>query len=157
MSRKDGAASRAVSRTATAASAASTTAANRRTPSTAIARRRVTLDEFTEAAIRDPALRALAARVETRIDPAKDSMPMLYPPMDVTIETTDGRVLSGCEEFVKGDPRDPFTFGDCVERFMVAAASAARPLPAHALERFVTMVGHLEDVKDAAEMMPLLG
>ncbi len=43
---------------------------------------------------------------------------MLYPPMDVTIETTDGRVLSGCEEFVKGDPRNPFTFEDCVERFM---------------------------------------
>ena len=82
---------------------------------------------------------------------------MLYPPMDVTIETRDGRVLSGCEEFVKGDPRNPFTFKDCVERFMAEAASAARPLPADDLERFVTMVEHLEDVKDAADLMPLLG
>ena len=77
--------------------------------------------------------------------------------MDVTIETTDGRVLSGCEEFVKGDPRNPFTFEDCVERFMAAAASAARPLLADDVQRFVTMVERLEDVKDAAEMMSLLG
>jgi 2-methylcitrate dehydratase PrpD len=127
------------------------------TVAAAIARRRVTLAEFTDASIRDPALRALAAKVETRVDPAKDALPMLYPPMDVTIETTDGRVLSGCEEVVKGDPRNPFTFGDCVERFMEAAASAARPLPASALERFVAMVERLEDVEDAAELMPLLG
>ena len=123
----------------------------------AIARRRVTLAEFTETSIQDPTLRELAGRVQTRVDPAKDALPMLYPPMDVTIETRDGRVLSGCEEFVKGDPRNPFTFADCVERFMVAAASAARPLPVEALQRFVGMVEHLEDVKDAAEMMPLLG
>ena len=126
------------------------------TVAAAIARRRVTLAEFTDASIRDPALRELAARVQTRIDPAKDALPMLYPPMDVTIETKDGRVLSGCEEFVKGDPRNPFTFADCVGRFMEEAASAARPLPADDLERFVTMVERLEDVKDAGEMMPLL-
>jgi len=82
---------------------------------------------------------------------------MLYPPMDVTIETTDGRVLVGCEEYVKGDPRNPFTLADCVERFMAWAAVAARPLPRADLERFVAMVERLEDVKDAATLMPLLG
>jgi 2-methylcitrate dehydratase PrpD len=58
------------------------------TVAAAIARRQVTLEEFTEEAIRDAALLALAARVETRIDPATDSLPMLYPAMDVRIETT---------------------------------------------------------------------
>ena len=127
------------------------------TVAAAIARRRVTLAEFTDASLRDPVLRELAGRVETRVDPAKDALPMLYPPMDVTIETTDGRVLSGCEEYVKGDPRDPFTLEDCVERFLAWAAAAARPLPAADLERFVALVERLEDVKDAATLMPLLG
>jgi 2-methylcitrate dehydratase PrpD len=127
------------------------------TVAAAIARRRVTLAEFTDESIRDPALLALAATVQTRIDPAKDALPLLYPPMDVRIETTDGRVLSGCEKFVKGHPSNPFTFGDCVERFMSAAASAARPLPPEHLRRFVRMVENLEDVADAAGMMPLLG
>jgi 2-methylcitrate dehydratase PrpD len=127
------------------------------TVAAAIARRRVTLAEFTDAALRDPALRELAGRVETRVDPAKDALPMLYPPVDVAIETTGGRVLAGCEEYVKGDPRDPFTLGDCVERFMTWAASAARPLPADDLERFVSMVERLEDVEDAAALMPRLG
>ena len=126
------------------------------TVAAAIARRQVTLEEFTEEAIRDAALLALAARVETRIDPAKDALPMLYPPMDVRIETIDGRVIEGCEPFVKGHPQNPFTLADCVERFMTAATAAVRPLARERLERFVWMVEHLEDVTDAGEMAPLL-
>jgi len=64
---------------------------------------------------------------------------------------------SGWEEYVKGDPRDPFTLEDCVARFLAWAAAAARPLPAADLERFVALVERLEDVKDVATLMPLLG
>ena len=126
------------------------------TVAAAIARRQVTLGEFTEEAIRDPGLLALAARVETRVDPAKDALPMLYPPMDVRIETTDGRVIAGCEPFVKGHPSKPFTLGDCVERFVTAAGAAVRPLPRERLECFVAMVEDLEHVKDTSELAPLL-
>jgi len=126
------------------------------TVAAAIARRQVTLGEFTEEAIRDPGLLALAARVETLVDPAKDALPMLYPPMDVRIETTDGRVIAGCEPFVKGHPSKPFTLGDCVERFVTAAGAAFRPLPRERLERFVAMVEDLEHVKDTSELAPLL-
>src|SRR5262249_46884944 len=93
--------------------------------------------------------------VETRVDPAKDALPMLYPPMDVTIETTDGRTLSGCRPFVKGDPRDPFTFADCVDRFLTWAAAAASPLPADRLRRFVTLVENLAGVEGAGGLRPL--
>ena len=57
---------------------------------------------------------------------------------------------------MKGHPENPFTLGDCVERFMTAAAAAVRPLARERLERFVAMVEDLEDVKDAGEMAPLL-
>ena len=77
-----------------------------------------------------------------------------YPPMDVIIETRRAGPL-WVRAFVKGDHRTR-SFADCVERFM-AAASAARPLPAVDLARFRALVEHLEDVKDAAEMMALLG
>jgi 2-methylcitrate dehydratase PrpD len=126
------------------------------TVAAAIARRQVTLAEFTEEAIRDAGLLALAARVETRIDPAKDALPMLYPPMDVRIETTDGRVMAGCEPFVKGHPENPFTLADCIERFMTAAGAAVRPLARERLDRFVAMVDDLEHVKDTGELAPLL-
>jgi 2-methylcitrate dehydratase PrpD len=126
------------------------------TVAAAIERRRVTLAEFTDDAIHDPALRGLARRVETRVDPARDALPMLYPPMDVTIETTDGMVFRGCEEYVKGDPRDPFTFADCVERFRTWAASAVMPPCADDLKRFAALVERLEDVADVAVLMPLL-
>jgi len=126
------------------------------TVAAAIARRQVTLEEFTEEAIRDSELLALAARVETCIDPAKDALPMLYPPMDVRIETTDGRVIEGCEPIVKGHPKNPFTLDDCVARFMAAAAASVRPLARERLERFVSLVEHLEDVTDTGAMAPLL-
>ena len=81
---------------------------------------------------------------------------MLYPPADVTIETVDGRVYRGCEEFVKGHPRNPFTLSDCIDRFMSFAGWAAKPIGSGQLQEFVRMVETLEDVKDAGEMVPLL-
>jgi hypothetical protein len=57
---------------------------------------------------------------------------------------------------VKGHPENPFTLRDCVERFMTAAGAAVRPLARERLERFVSIVENLEDVKDAGEMAPLL-
>src|SRR5262245_18139285 len=126
------------------------------TVAAAIARGQVTLNEVTDEALRDGGILALTARVETRIDPAKDALPMLYPPMDVRIETTDGRVIAGCEPFVKGHPENPFTWSDCVERFMAWAGAAAHPIAGAHLERFVAMVKDLESVKDTGEMAPLL-
>ena len=128
------------------------------TVAAAIAHRRVTLAEFTEASLRDPVLRELAGRIETRVDPAKDALADAVP-ADGRDDRDDRRSGSspGCEEYVKGDPRDPFTLEDCVERFLAWAAAAARPLPAADLERFVALVEHLEDVKDVATLMPLLG
>jgi 2-methylcitrate dehydratase PrpD len=126
------------------------------TVASAIVRRRVSLEDFTEDAIRDPELLANAGKVTTRIDPAKDALPMLYPPADVTIETTDGRVYVGCEPFVKGHPSNPFTLSDCIDRFMSWASYAATPIGSDQLQRFVGMVEDLEDVKDAGEMVPLL-
>ena len=126
------------------------------TVATAIVRRRVSLQDFTEDAIRDPELSMIARRVTTRVDPGKDALPMLYPPADVTIETVDGRVYRGCEEFVKGHPRNPFTLSDCVDRFMSLARWAAKPIGSDRLQEFVRMVETLEHVKDAGEMVPLL-
>ena len=55
------------------------------TVATAIVRRRVTLEDFTEDAIRDPELLGAGARkVTTRVDPVpRMRLPMLYPPADV--------------------------------------------------------------------------
>jgi 2-methylcitrate dehydratase PrpD len=126
------------------------------TVAAAIVRRRVSLDDFTEDAIRDPELLAVAGKVTTRVDPAKDALPMLYVPADVTIELVDGRVYRGCEEFVKGHPRNPFSLRECVERFMSCAGLAARRMDPGRLQEFARMVEALEDVKDAGEMVPLL-
>jgi len=57
---------------------------------------------------------------------------------------------------VKGSPENPFTMGECVERFMTWAGVAVRPIPRERLERFVEMVENLADVKDAGERAPLL-
>jgi hypothetical protein len=46
--------------------------------------------------------------------------------------------------------------GDCVERFTSWAGAAVRPIARERLERFVSMVEHLEDATDAGELAPLL-
>ena len=79
---------------------------------------------------------------------------MLYPPMDVRSRRPTGGSSPGAG-YVKGDPRDPFTLADC--RALHGVGRADPPLPAADLERFVAMVERLEDVKDTATLMPLLG
>ncbi len=122
----------------------------------AIVKRRVTLEDFTENAINDPELLANAAKITTRIDPAKDALPMLYPPSDITITTTDGRVFVGCEQFVKGHPSNPFTLSDCAERFKSWSAWAATPIDSRQIQNFIDRVADLEHVEDAGELMRFL-
>jgi len=94
----------------------------------------------------------------------EDLAPEVVEAAKITILDTMGAALAGSASEAgrgmprarKGDPRDPFTLADCVERFRGWAEAAARPLPAADLRRFVALVERLEDLGDAAELMPLL-
>ena len=84
-----------------------------------ILRGRLTLDEFTPAALRDPAAHALMTRIDLEVDPAAHGERQT-----VEIETTDGRHLSSRVEIPRGHWDAPLTDAELREKFLTLAATA---------------------------------
>lgn len=122
----------------------------------AVTRGKVFIDDFTDEAIKDPAILDIASKVEVRIDPEINKIPGSVVPIRFELETTDGRHLSKYAEFVKGHPKNPMTVAECAEKLRHCATFAARPLPERSLDRFSDMIANLERVDDVTKIVKLL-
>jgi 2-methylcitrate dehydratase PrpD len=83
---------------------------------------RAGLNDFSEAALRDPALRALHDRVDMVLDPEIDRA---YPRRwlgRVAVETRDGRRLEGTVSVPKGDPDNTLTRTELEDKALRLAA-----------------------------------
>lgn len=94
-------------------------------------------DEYGEPLLRDPAVRALASRVELVEDPAFTE----ETPKVVEIETADGRRFTGSQEFPRGHARNPLNAADVEAKFMGLASPV---LGARGAARVREIVGGLE-------------
>ena len=83
----------------------------------AILRGKATLDEFTFENIRSSEVKSLMDRVVCVEDPnLEKEFPQKWP-AGVTIETKDGKKFSSYIEFPKGDPENPLTWNEIIEKF----------------------------------------
>lgn len=94
-----------------------------------LVRGHVGLDDFTADAIRDPAVLALARRVDCLPDPGAD-YPRTFPGR-LRLTLRDGRVLEADEPFNRGSADRPLSDGDVDAKFR---SNAARALPAAQIE-----------------------
>jgi 2-methylcitrate dehydratase PrpD len=115
-------------------------------------------DLLDEAALGDPDVVGLFARISVEATAEKDELQKAegYPPDDVDIHTTDGRVLRGSALHVKGHPGNPMSYSEVVEKFWKCVARSARPLSRERLDAFVAAVEALETLADARELARLL-
>lgn len=127
------------------------------TVASAIARRRVVLDDMTEAAIRDSAVVGLAERVMPRVDPDLDNWPADVKPCEVEVVLRTGRRHARRVDYPKGNPRNPVPHEEIRANFLAFAARSARPLPPRHAERALEALEALEEVRDMAELTGLLG
>ena len=117
---------------------------------TALVKGRVTVDGFTEAAIKDPAVLAVAGKVTAELDPAMTRHGVS--PGRVRIVMSDGQA---CEEYVEhclGSVARPMAFDDCARKFRECAGW----LPGETVETVIEMTARLETLDDAADIIRLL-
>jgi len=120
----------------------------------------VSLRDYTEEGLRDPAVLAMADRVGYRADP--DAMlpiggqSALSRPT-VEIRTRHGRVLSCTPDGVPGDPAHPVGWDVLEAKFRDCVSFAHRPLIPGGVERMIEMVRHLDNLDDASEVLRLFG
>ena len=120
----------------------------------AIAKRQVAIHDFTEAGIRDEAVLEVSGKIIPRF--AESLKRPALEPGRVEIKTKNGKVFSCQVDDPSGSPANPMTFDDCVRKFFDCAAHAARQIPKDHLDRVVEMVGRLERMDDATEVIRLV-
>ena len=113
----------------------------------------VTPDAFTDEAIRDPAVIALARKVHMTADPDLDDSPTGGRPCVLTVRLQDGRTLKRRVDYPKGSPQAPLALAEVEAKFR---SCAQRVLPKQAVEQALSMVSSLEGLDDVGRLSAVL-
>ena len=119
----------------------------------------VTLRDYTDEGLRDPAVLAMADRVSYRVDP-DDKLPVgghsaLSRPT-VEIRTRRGEVYRCKPDAVPGDPSRPVDDALLEAKFRDCVSFCVQPIPAANVDRAITLVRDLENVPDVTEIVRML-
>ena len=110
---------------------------------------RTDLAAFDDAAVADPRIRRLAARVEITSDPDMNPRgPDDYPTAVVTLALRDGRTFTESTTVVRGDAAAPADLGEIVEKFETLAAPVLGAAGARAVVEAVDRLDELKDVRE---------
>ncbi len=85
------------------------------------------LDAFTDAAVADPAVRALAAKVRYRIDPANPYPQAFTGHIRATLR--DGRVIEQRQPHMRGGSNEPLSRAELEDKFALNARTGGWPQP----------------------------
>lgn len=121
----------------------------------AIARRGMTVSDFTEQALQDEAVLKLGRRMSLVQDAALD-WKLELPPGRVEIVATNGRSWVREGRNVPGNADNPMSWDDVGIKFHECAAIAVRPVGERIAVKIVNLARTLETLGDATEIMAVL-
>ena len=118
---------------------------------TAIARKRVALEDFTESAIQSQDILEVTNKMSVKVDTSLNRSDKIEPTR-VEITTKGGEVHSKMVEHPLGSPERPMSFDDCVRKFR----DCAKQLRDEQIDRLIELIGRLEQINDIREVIQLL-
>ena len=126
------------------------------TVATALVKGRVFIEHFTEQAIRDPEVLAMARKVKAVVDPEKEKSPATQCPIDIDIETKDGKHYKKTVEFAKGNPKNPMTMAEVSQKLRDCVKFSAKPLPSQNIDKIIQMAEDLDKLNDVTVILECL-
>jgi 2-methylcitrate dehydratase PrpD len=123
------------------------------TTAVALIRRRVTFDDFTPEAIKDPAVIGVANKVSPVLDL---SLCVHWPPPAVLEVKTRRGTFTSRIEYALGHPLNPISEQALAEKFRDCAAHTVRPPAENRIADLIGTVGKLESLADVRELTELL-
>ena len=117
---------------------------------------RLSLEEFTDAELRNEIILGFASRVKPVLDRALDDWPANVKPQIIEIETSGRRVFTKRVDYPKGNPKNPVTSEELVESFRDMANYSANPLDRAKVDATIEAILGLEKAEDVSIVARLL-
>jgi len=114
---------------------------------------RVSLDHFTDAAVRDPDVLKLAERIQMKLDANLKAIDAGGRPCRVTLRLKDGQTLTREVQHAKGGPEVPMTPGELKGKFIECARQAIND---GATLRALESIEHLDTLDNIRPLCQLL-
>ncbi len=125
------------------------------TVATALAKGKVSIDDFTEKSIKGKEILEISQKVTGQLDPSLSRHGV--GPGRVTIITKDGAEYTEEVEYCLGSPENPMTFDDCARKLRECSPHSIKPLSTGTVDKVIELVGKLEKLEDATEIIKLVG
>jgi 2-methylcitrate dehydratase PrpD len=123
---------------------------------TALVKRKVFLDDFTEEQIRNPHVLRVAQRVDCLVDPELDKKyPASVTPAVLEVRTKNGKVFSRGVVERRGSPTHPLTMEEIEEKLRQCARFARNPLPEDRVGEILLFLSEMADQDDVTRILPL--
>jgi 2-methylcitrate dehydratase PrpD len=122
---------------------------------TALVKGKVTLEDFTEKALKNEAVLQVSRKVTGYLDTSLNRHGV--GPSRVTLKMKNGAEYTEHVEFCLGSVERPTTFEHCVNKFRELYPLCRKPVSSAAADRVIDLVTHLEQMEDATELIRMLG
>jgi 2-methylcitrate dehydratase PrpD len=123
---------------------------------TALVKRKVFLDDFTEEQIRNLQVLQVAQRIDCLVDPELDKeYPASVTPANVEVRTKEGKVFSRRVVERRGSPTNPLTMEEIEKKFRQCARFARNPMPEHRIGEILLSLRKIEGQDDVTGILAL--
>lgn len=121
---------------------------------TAVAKRRATIQDYTDVAAQDPAMHELTSKIGAEIDPALTGGSI--EPTRVRIKTKRGKEFIKQVDVPLGSPQKPFSQGDMKRKLKDCNSVSIKPMSDEMLEKLIETIQRLEKLEDIGLVMSSL-
>jgi len=118
---------------------------------TAIAKRRATIQDYTDDAARDPVMHELTSKISAEIDPTLTGGSI--EPTRVSIKRKDGKEFIKRVDSPLGSPQKPFSEADIKRKLKDCNSVSIKPVSDEILEKLIETIQRLEELEDVGVMM----
>ena len=120
-----------------------------------IARKRASLSDFTEEAIKSQDLLDVASKISVEVDPSFGVGYELEPGR-VRVTMRDGKSYSEQVELPLGTPTNPLSFSDCKRKFYDCLEQSEKRISESNAEKLIKIVANIDALNDVRELMELV-
>lgn len=114
---------------------------------------KATLDEFTQDKLNSSEIKALMEKVYCVKNPELDKVYPKHWPATAEIKTKDGKVFSTRLEYPKGDPENPLTWDELIEKFNGLASTVYSEARREKMIEQVKNIDNIENLKPWASIL----